>query len=63
LRLDSAIHPGLTQDHFRQLFAKCSECGLVVTRRIFFSHDCEGKDDKQMIDIIDLTGDSDIEVD
>jgi hypothetical protein len=53
LRLDAMIRPGLTVREFMDLFVRCNRCGLVMTRRVFNSHDCvlayEG------VEIIDLT--------
>jgi hypothetical protein len=40
LRLDNIVNPGLTVAEFQELFAKCSRCGLMMTRRIFRSHEC-----------------------
>jgi hypothetical protein len=53
LRLDAMIQPGLTVHEFMDLFVICNRCGLVMTRRVFNSHDCvllyEG------VEVIDLT--------
>jgi hypothetical protein len=50
-RLDSRVKPGLSEPEFRRLFAKCV-CGLVMTRRVFWDHDCVEND------VIDLTSDT-----
>lgn len=52
LQLDSSIRPGLTETHFRALFARCT-CGLITTRRAFNAHYC--KDVAVDDDVIDLT--------
>jgi hypothetical protein len=48
-RLDSRVHPGLTEAEFRELIVRC-ECGLFTTRRSFSSHACRNE-------VIDLTED------
>jgi hypothetical protein len=53
LRLDTVIQPGLTVREFLDLFAKCNRCGLVMTRRVFQSHDCIGA--QAEVDVVDLT--------
>jgi hypothetical protein len=50
-RLNSIVRPGLTEVDFRNLFSKCSDCGLVTTRPVFASHECRL--------VIDLTTDED----
>lgn len=73
-RLNSLVKPGLSEDDFRRLFAKC-RCGLIMTRHVFGAHSCAATT-PEVIDltsdagvnsaeiasipiIIDLTGDSD----
>jgi hypothetical protein len=55
LQLDSVVNPGITQAQFRELFANCDRCGLVMTRRTFQCHDCVPQE--REFDIIDLTAD------
>jgi hypothetical protein len=59
LRLDSGYNAGLTAAELQGLLAICDNCGLIMTRRVFQSHDCAvsrlGIDDE----VIDLTVDSD----
>jgi hypothetical protein len=52
LNLDSASKPGITSTQFESLFAKCNGCDLVMTQRIFQSHECVMEQD-----VIDLTMD------
>jgi len=39
-RLDAIITPGVGRAEFVALFAECTVCGLVMTRRAFQSHEC-----------------------
>lgn len=39
-RLDAVVSPGITQAQFRRLFARCSDCGSVMTKRVFPGHEC-----------------------
>jgi hypothetical protein len=70
-RLNSKIRPGLSEDEFRRLFAKC-RCGLIMTQHVFRVHNCapvvpvvidltaDNRDSTASVPIvIDLTGDSD----
>lgn len=49
-KLDSGS--GITGREFQKLFTKCDTCGCIMTRRVFVAHNC---------DVIDLTGDTDLE--
>jgi hypothetical protein len=40
MRLDEIVNPGLTEEQFYGLFARCDRCGLITTRRAFQSHSC-----------------------
>jgi hypothetical protein len=51
LSLDSAAKPGITSAEFESLFARCHRCDLIMTRRIFESHDCVMEE----ADVIDMT--------
>ena len=58
LRLDSIIEPGLSEAEFYKLFAKCDACGLVMTRRVFQSHECaiivvDSEDEEEAMLIVD----------
>jgi hypothetical protein len=57
LQLDSIVKPGILQEQFLQLFAKCRACRNVMTRRITAWHECEAKDLRRvsLADVIDLT--------
>jgi hypothetical protein len=58
LRLDSRFKPGLTCRELKTLFARCSLCGLVMTRRIFLWHTCAKPVAREVdLDIVDLTMD------
>jgi hypothetical protein len=48
-KLDARKQPGITENEFSRLFARCG-CGLVTTRRAFRDHRCRV--------VIDLTGDA-----
>lgn len=48
-KLNSSIRPGLTSAEFRNLFSRCGACSLVMTRKVFASHQCG--------EVIDLTTD------
>jgi hypothetical protein len=52
MRLDALIRPGLTAKEFVKLFMEC-RCGLIMTQRVFGSHECLPEKE----DIIDLTND------
>lgn len=59
MRLDSPINPGLSENEFRRMFAKC-RCGKVMTRRVFEGHICAvaaAAVHRRPAVIIDLTGD------
>jgi len=49
-KLDARGKPGISGLNFHMLFYKC-ECGLYMTRRAFFDHDC-------LNEVIDLTDDN-----
>ena len=51
LRLDSTRRPGLPSNVFYKLFARCDGCDLVMTRRVFRSHDCVTEDELEVIDL------------
>jgi hypothetical protein len=51
LRLDSTRRPGLPSNVFYELFARCDGCDLVMTRRVFQSHDCVTEDELEVIDL------------
>ena len=60
LRLDTVLEPGLLKAEFQKLFVSCKWCGFVMTKRVFWAHDCKarvgnGKGDSEG-DLIDLTG-------
>jgi len=40
LQLDATTRPGLTEAQLRNLLAKCSGCGLVMTHRVAVDHQC-----------------------
>lgn len=46
--LDSRVRPGVTEQEFGNLFARC-ECGLILTCRAFHVHRCSKE-------VVDLTG-------
>lgn len=48
-QLDARVLPGIPENQFSGLFARC-ECGLVTTARAFSDHKCR-------VNIIDLTHD------
>jgi hypothetical protein len=50
LRLDSHVRAGITEDEFYRLFVRCSNCGLIMTKRVFDEHVCPNE-------LIDLTFD------
>lgn len=52
--LDSRVRPGVTDDEFQRLFARC-ECGLISTKRAFRDHSCT----KEVIDLTSAAGDTD----
>jgi hypothetical protein len=43
LRLDSGYKPGLKVHDFMELFSICSQCELVMTKRVVRRHLCEAK--------------------
>jgi hypothetical protein len=47
-KLDNRVRPGITNEEFRSLVAKCGHCGLITTKRTFALHRCE-------IEVIELT--------
>jgi hypothetical protein len=51
LQLDAPTRPGLTENDFVALFARC-HCGMIVTKRSFLAHYCQSI----KVEIIDLTG-------
>jgi hypothetical protein len=57
MQLDSVANPGITAIEFQDLFRRCGSCGMIMTRRVFPSHECvmihRGRE------IIDLTMDDD----
>ena len=55
LQLDTVVNPGITEDQFKEMFAKCGKCGIITTMRVFRSHQCV----RIAQDIIDLTVDDD----
>jgi hypothetical protein len=57
LSLNSGSRPGIPSAQFEDLFARCQNCDLVMTRRIFQLHDCVFEEDDAMDEdhIIDLT--------
>ena len=55
-RLDSVINPGVTALQLQRMLAICTGCGLVMTRRVFASHECE-VDGNRQVEYIDLTQD------
>ena len=55
MRLDSFTRPGLTEDEFRGFLTRCSDCELIMTRRMFERHNCAGKAEKRDVEVIDLT--------
>jgi hypothetical protein len=57
LSLDSCVRPGLTSAEFEGLFARCHGCDMVMTRRIFTSHECVMVEEEE--EVIDLTMDED----
>jgi len=54
LQLDSFTKPGISQEQFLALFARCISCGKYMTRRMVTFHDCETFGENV---VIDLTGD------
>jgi hypothetical protein len=54
LQLDSAVRPGVSEAHFRALFARCT-CGLVMTRRAIKAHYCMEAITARDAEVIDLT--------
>ena len=56
-RLDSIMRPGLTRAEFLELFAECTTCGLVMTRRTFQSHECVMPE--RDTEVVDLTEEND----
>jgi hypothetical protein len=53
LRLDAIMRPGLTAREFMDLFVRCNRCGLIMTRRVFLSHDCTSANAE--MEVLDLT--------
>lgn len=53
LQLDAVVSPGITAFEFQDLFAKCGGCGMMMTRRVFRSHECVMM--HRTRDVIDLT--------
>jgi hypothetical protein len=54
--------PGLSEQEFKDLFAKCP-CGLVMTRRSFKGHTCAQPQQGSGSQVIDLTWDSEDDID
>jgi hypothetical protein len=52
LSLNSASAPGIKSAVFERLFARCQQCDLVMTRRIFQLHDCvvDETDEPEVVD-------------
>jgi hypothetical protein len=50
LNLNSASAPGIKLAVFERLFARCQNCDLVMTRRIFQLHNCV-MDEAEVIDV------------
>lgn len=50
LRLTSAVNPGLMHQQFQDLFVRCRDCQLYMTRPAAKDHDCVPR-----TDVIDLT--------
>jgi hypothetical protein len=57
LHLDQVFHPALQADVFRAMFAMCRRCQLVMTKRVFWVHDCQGDGGikGEEVELIDLT--------
>jgi hypothetical protein len=59
LKIDSVVEPGVGEDQFQQLFAKCRACRVYMTRRTTPFHHCKLNADpdaaNNIVDFIDLT--------
>jgi hypothetical protein len=57
LSLNAGSRPGIRSAQFENLFGRCQNCDLIMTRRIFQLHDCVFEEDDTMEedDVIDLT--------
>jgi hypothetical protein len=51
LSLNCSVKPGITSTDFKNLFARCRGCDLVMTRHIFEHHECIMRE----ADVTDLT--------
>jgi phage tail sheath gpL-like len=56
-RLDAIITPGVARAEFVGLFAECTICGLVMSRRAFQSHECVMPE--RDTNVVELTGEGD----
>ena len=55
LQLDSVVKPGITEEEFEQLFARCRVCRHYMTRRMTTFHECKAMGRVNLADVIDLT--------
>jgi hypothetical protein len=52
IKLDTLDRPGVSEEEFYGLFAKCDACSLVMTRQVFPDHYCRrlGDDGLELTD-------------
>lgn len=51
-KLNTTVHPGLSDDEFRALFAKCGACGLIMARQVYGFHRC--LDEEEVSDLTEV---------
>lgn len=59
LRLDAIVNPGLTRAELLALVAQCNGCTLIMTQRVFQSHECVLPEIDTEPEVVDLTGEDD----
>jgi hypothetical protein len=43
LRLNTVLKPGHLKAEFQKLFVSCKSCRYVMTKRVFWAHNCKGR--------------------
>lgn len=61
-KLNARVRPGLRPREFNNLLHQCGTCRLIMTKRAFLRHDCPEVIDLTKDEAIDLTTESDTEV-
>ena len=61
-KLNARVHPGLRPWEFNNLLHQCGTCCLIMTKQAFLRHDCPEVIDLTKDEAIDLTTESDTEV-